>query len=302
MNYRQNRESLFDAYENKKKSLSKEDKLTRNKKPIIYDDWEWYFEDKDRAYKLYLHLQRIMGPLKQKDSGKIYDWSLFATNYACDKSWRVNSGFCKTNFASEGWPTCVDNVNGTKNSDGTLTYTSSSGYGKVTLSKNNTWTSDSGKNGKWSCTGSGKIFLEEKTTPSPAPSPAPRPAPRPAPGPSTGRYTSVNLTGQDIINGETVEKGMKGDIITKIQEHLNRHGASPVLVADGKYGDKTKKAVKDFQKSKGLSASGVVDDKTWLELIKDKSSTTTPPKPAKDPLEDIYGTGEDETPVDLFNY
>jgi hypothetical protein len=142
-------------------------------------------------------------------------------------------------------------------------------------------------------------------TVTPPPSPNPAPNPSPAPRPRTDRYTSVTYTGQDVINGETIEKGMKGSIVEKIQEHLNRHGANPVLVVDGKFGDKTKKAVKDFQKSKSLSASGVVEDKTWLELIKDKSSTTTtvtPPKPVKDPLEDIYGTGEDETPVDLFNY
>ena len=142
-------------------------------------------------------------------------------------------------------------------------------------------------------------------TVTPAPSPNPAPNPSPAPRPRTDRYTSVTYTGQDIINGETIEKGMKGSIVEKIQEHLNRHGANPALVVDGKFGDKTKKAVKDFQKSKSLSASGVVEDKTWLELIKDKSSTTTtvtPPKPVKDPLEDIYGTGKSQTPIDLFDY
>jgi peptidoglycan hydrolase-like protein with peptidoglycan-binding domain len=37
---------------------------------------------------------------------------------------------------------------------------------------------------------------------------------------------------------------------------------------DGKIGPKTKKAVEEFQKSKGLKADGKVGPKTWIELEK----------------------------------
>jgi hypothetical protein len=298
------RKALFGLYKkfiNREKNPKKP--LEWNGKKITYIDafLELYNEEKG-ANAVFTWFQQSDIPLS--DGKNDFTRKEYLKLYCCDLTWAKNAGYCKSNFASEGWPTCVDNANATKNSDGTLTYTSNSGFGKVTLSKDNTWKNDSGKNGTWACSNSGLIVITEKktTSPSPAPSPNPRPRRTTVPGPSTGTYTNVNLTGQDIINGETVEKGMKGDIVTKIQEHLNRHGASPVLVTDGKYGDKTKKAVRDFQKSKGLPASGVVEDKTWLELIKDKSSTTTPPKPVKDPLEDIYGTGRSEIPTDLFDY
>lgn len=35
---------------------------------------------------------------------------------------------------------------------------------------------------------------------------------------------------------------------------------------DGRIGPKTKKAIKAFQKEKGLMPNGVVDSKTWAEL------------------------------------
>jgi hypothetical protein len=122
----------------------------------------------------------------------------------------------------------------------------------------------------------------------------PTPSPTPIPSRST-TYVDTTATGQDIINGTLIKKGMKGDIVKKIQEHLNKHGAS--LKADGKFGPKTKAAVESFQSKKGLTIDGVVGPKTWLELVKDKSSTTTTttPKPEEDDFkqEDIYGSEED---------
>ena len=111
--------------------------------------------------------------------------------------------------------------------------------------------------------------------------------------PPSPTYVETTATGQDIINGTLIKKGMKGNIVEKIQEHLNRHGAS--LKVDGKFGPKTKSAVESFQSKKGLTVDGVVGPKTWVELVKDKSSTTTKPKPEEDDFkqETIYGSEED---------
>lgn len=40
------------------------------------------------------------------------------------------------------------------------------------------------------------------------------------------------------------------------------------LEVDCKFGDKTKNAVKDFQRINGLDADGIVGQKTWKMLLK----------------------------------
>ncbi|MDI6758389.1 MAG: peptidoglycan-binding protein [Candidatus Omnitrophota bacterium] len=42
--------------------------------------------------------------------------------------------------------------------------------------------------------------------------------------------------------------------------------------ADGVMGSRTRKAIRDFQKEKGLWPSGKVDSKTWLELSREKEA------------------------------
>jgi hypothetical protein len=91
-------------------------------------------------------------------------------------------------------------------------------------------------------------------------------------------WTDTNATEQDVANGTLIKKMMKGDIVTKIQNHLIKHGFTNISFskkADGKFGSRTKKAVMDFQKSKNLKDDGIVGPKTWAELIKDKSSAAT---------------------------
>ena len=53
--------------------------------------------------------------------------------------------------------------------------------------------------------------------------------------------------------------------VEKIQIALKNAGFDPGKI-DGKMGMKTKKAIKDFQKSKGLVSDGVVGFKTWNKL------------------------------------
>jgi len=55
---------------------------------------------------------------------------------------------------------------------------------------------------------------------------------------------------------------------TKDIQRALKNAGFDVGTIDGKIGPKTKKAVEDFQKSKGLKADGKVGPKTWSELEK----------------------------------
>lgn len=55
--------------------------------------------------------------------------------------------------------------------------------------------------------------------------------------------------------------------IRQVQSALQKAGFDPGPI-DGKLGPKTKKAIKKFQKSKGLTQNGEVDSKIWKELRK----------------------------------
>ena len=63
----------------------------------------------------------------------------------------------------------------------------------------------------------------------------------------------------------TLKRGMKGTYVTTLQEKLNTEGYS-VGEVDGIFGRRTEAAVKDFQLSNGLTADGIVGDKTWAVL------------------------------------
>jgi peptidoglycan hydrolase-like protein with peptidoglycan-binding domain len=55
--------------------------------------------------------------------------------------------------------------------------------------------------------------------------------------------------------------GEKGTYVKKVQEALG-------LKADGEFGPGTEKAVKEFQKKKGLTSNGVVDLVTYKTILK----------------------------------
>jgi hypothetical protein len=57
------------------------------------------------------------------------------------------------------------------------------------------------------------------------------------------------------------KKGMKGETIKKIQQKLGG------LTADGDFGSKTEAKVKEFQRSKSLTADGIVGNATWKALF-----------------------------------
>lgn len=63
----------------------------------------------------------------------------------------------------------------------------------------------------------------------------------------------------------TVKRGARGNITKLIQERLNSVGFK--LSTDGKFGGGTERAVKVFQKNRGLKQDGIVGTHTWDWLL-----------------------------------
>ncbi len=72
----------------------------------------------------------------------------------------------------------------------------------------------------------------------------------------------------------TISYGSSGEDVKKLQKSLNEKGYS--LTVDGVFGDKTRDAVRDYQKKNGLSVDGVVGSKTWGALNKSTSAVKKP--------------------------
>lgn len=70
--------------------------------------------------------------------------------------------------------------------------------------------------------------------------------------------------------GYDLNIGATGTKVRQLQEQLNRIGrdysAIPKLTVDGIYGDKTKEAVRVFQKIFNLPQTGITDFPTWYEI------------------------------------
>jgi peptidoglycan hydrolase-like protein with peptidoglycan-binding domain len=63
----------------------------------------------------------------------------------------------------------------------------------------------------------------------------------------------------------TVKKGDQGDAVSAAQTLLAARGQD--VEVDGDFGDETDKAVRAFQKAKGLTVDGVVGSQTWSALV-----------------------------------
>lgn len=61
---------------------------------------------------------------------------------------------------------------------------------------------------------------------------------------------------------------MRGGDVKWVQQRLNTKGASPKLTADGVFGPKTDREVRDYQKAHKLEVDGIVGSKTWGSLAK----------------------------------
>ena len=68
----------------------------------------------------------------------------------------------------------------------------------------------------------------------------------------------------------TLKQGSKNDDVKELQTLLNKYGFNCGTV-DGKFGTKTTKAVKEFQKANKLTVDGIVGAKTWAALFNYKA-------------------------------
>ena len=129
----------------------------------------------------------------------------------------------------------------------------------------------------------GNIVVPTPTTPAPTPTtPAPTPKPTPTPKPSGDAWVrslqaELNTQGFRDSNGNklvidgiagsktlsacpTLRIGARGNITKLMQQKIG-------VAADGIFGNGTKQAVINYQKSKGLVADGIVGRNTWRKLL-----------------------------------
>jgi peptidoglycan hydrolase-like protein with peptidoglycan-binding domain len=70
-----------------------------------------------------------------------------------------------------------------------------------------------------------------------------------------------------------LREGASGEVVKQLQSALKDLGYD-VGAVDGKFGAQTERAVKNFQKARGIAADGVVGDITWLNI--DEADTSNP--------------------------
>ena len=99
----------------------------------------------------------------------------------------------------------------------------------------------------------------------PAPAPAPT-APAPAPAPTTASPLAKYA-------GLTLKLWSTGEAVKALQKAIGK------LTVDGSYGRLTEARVKEYQKAKGLTVTGVTDARVWKALM----AQTTTPAPAATP-------------------
>jgi peptidoglycan hydrolase-like protein with peptidoglycan-binding domain len=103
-------------------------------------------------------------------------------------------------------------------------------------------------------------------TPAPATStPAPAAA---TPAPAASAPAAAPMAGMSGMKAKP-DASARMDRVKKLQTALNANGAT--VPVDGKMGPKTHAALMDFQKAKGLKATGRMDKETMAALMKPAS-------------------------------
>lgn len=86
-------------------------------------------------------------------------------------------------------------------------------------------------------------------------------------------------TAEEVKSGQKLLRyGMMGEFVGQVQDKLRSLGSDPGKT-DNKFGGKTLRAVKDFQKKSDLEDDGLVGKKTYAALFKEKQTTTQTENP-----------------------
>ena len=76
-------------------------------------------------------------------------------------------------------------------------------------------------------------------------------------------------------NQKNISQGSRGAEVWAVQRRLHARGFNPGAV-DSVFGTRTREAVKAFQKSAGLSVTGIVNEATWTSLAKPSFASRPP--------------------------
>ena len=110
-------------------------------------------------------------------------------------------------------------------------------------------------------------------------------APRPAAGLPPSSRTAPSS--QPVLR-----RGSKGSAVTELQNRLAALGFSPGA-ADGIFGSLTEGAVKSFQRSRGITADGIVGSQTWGQLYAQPGTGGAQPSPIPSPAADRWALPAD---------
>jgi peptidoglycan hydrolase-like protein with peptidoglycan-binding domain len=111
--------------------------------------------------------------------------------------------------------------------------------------------------------------------------PADAAAPPAEPAPDQGEiYEFETLELESPQSMPTLRRGSRGPAIADLQRRLAAAGFSPGA-ADGDFGSLTDAAVKSFQRSRGITADGIVGSQTWGQLYVQPGTQPSPiPSPS----------------------
>ncbi|WP_280468775.1 peptidoglycan-binding domain-containing protein [Nocardia cyriacigeorgica] len=89
-------------------------------------------------------------------------------------------------------------------------------------------------------------------------------------GESAGRGSAAAV--QTLVDcaaeGDTLRSGARGDCVSAVQRFLSGNYGNGSVAVDGKYGDDTIAAVRNFQRHVGIRADGVVGSDTWQMMMR----------------------------------
>lgn len=70
-----------------------------------------------------------------------------------------------------------------------------------------------------------------------------------------------------------LKEGSTGEYVKIAKQRLNAHGFKSLTLTNPRFGSMMKEVVKDFQRMTGLTADGVIGEKTWAKLLVDPAET-----------------------------